>query len=179
MNNPRPPSPVGVVLLNAQLRPVHYNAEAAAILRYPKKSEDAPSLEAVMASARFHLANLTKSSSPSVIEFTSGRRRYRCRVFMLDSGDRSGSRSQPRVLVMLERESRHAVDITHWSEEFRLTDRERETVEHLLKGLSSKEIAHQMSISPYTVKSFLRLVMTKVGTSTRAGIVAKIFDRAS
>jgi DNA-binding CsgD family transcriptional regulator len=158
---------------------MHYNIEAANVLSYPKKPEDVPSLEAILPSARFHLADLGRRSSPSVIGFTSGRRRYHCRVFMLDAGDQSASRSQPRVLVMLERESSHAADIAHWSDEFQLTHRERETVEHLLRGLTSKEIAQVMGISPHTVKSFLRLVMTKVGTSTRAGLVAKIFDKAS
>lgn len=179
MHNSKPPSHVGVLLLNSQLRPVHYNTEAANILSYPKKPVDAPSLEAVLPDARFQLPNLCKSASPSVIGFTSGRRRYNCRVFLLDSGGRSESRLQPTMLVMLERESRQPVDITRWSDEFRLTDRERETVRFLLRGLTSKEIAREMRISPYTVKTFLRLVMVKVGASTRTGLVARILDKAS
>ena len=71
------------------------------------------------------------------------------------------------------------MDITRWSDEFRLTDRERETVRFLLRGLTSKEIAREMRISPYTVKTFLRLVMVKVGASTRTGLVARILDKAS
>jgi DNA-binding CsgD family transcriptional regulator len=44
----------------------------------------------------------------------------------------------------------------------------------LLQGLTSKEIAQRMGISPNTVKAFLRLVMVKMGVSTRSGIVGKI-----
>jgi DNA-binding CsgD family transcriptional regulator len=33
-----------------------------------------------------------------------------------------------------------------------------------------------MAISPNTVKAFLRLIMIKMGVTTRAGIVAKILD---
>ena len=46
----------------------------------------------------------------------------------------------------------------------------------LAKGLLDKEIADQMSISPNTVKSFLKLVMAKVGASNRTGIIAQILE---
>ena len=172
-------SRVGVLLLNSQLRPVHYNAEAANILAYPKKRQDAPSVEALLPPTRFQLADLVKPSAPSVIGFKSGRRQYRCRVFMLDSSSNTISQLQPRVVVMLEREPRQQVDITQWSNEFQLTGRERETVQLLMRGLTSKEIAQAMNISPNTVKSFLKLVMAKVGVSNRTGLVAKVFDKAS
>jgi len=47
-------------------------------------------------------------------------------------------------------------------------------VEYLLQGLTSKEIAARMNISPNTVKAFLRLVMVKMKVSTRSGIAGKI-----
>jgi DNA-binding CsgD family transcriptional regulator len=52
-------------------------------------------------------------------------------------------------------------------------------VEFLLKGLTSREIAQEMHISPNTVKSFLKLVMAKVGATTRTGLIASIFERVS
>jgi DNA-binding CsgD family transcriptional regulator len=64
--------------------------------------------------------------------------------------------------------------VTELGEQFDLTARERETVEYLLQGLTSKEIAVRMQISPNTVKAFLRLVMVKMGVSTRSGIVGKM-----
>jgi len=60
------------------------------------------------------------------------------------------------------------------SEQFNLTQRERETVELLLKGLTSKEIANRMNISVNTVKAFLRLVMVKMKVSNRSGIAGKV-----
>ena len=172
-------SRVGVLLLNSQLRPVHYNAEAASILGYPKKHQEAPSVDQLLPASRFQLADLIKPSAPSVIGFKSGRRRYRCRVFMLDSSSNTNSQLQPRVVVMLEREPKQHVDITQWSNDFQLTGRERETVRLLMRGFTSKEIAQAMNISPNTVKSFLKLVMAKVGVSNRTGLVAKVFDKAS
>jgi DNA-binding CsgD family transcriptional regulator len=44
-------------------------------------------------------------------------------------------------------------------------------------GLTSKELATRMNISPNTVKAFLRLIMIKMGVTTRAGIVGKLFDQ--
>jgi DNA-binding CsgD family transcriptional regulator len=172
-------SRVGVLLLNSQLRPVHFNAEAASILGYPKKQQDTPTVDQLLPPSRFQLADLIKPSAPSVIGFKSGRRRYRCRVFMLDSSSNTNSQLQPRVVVMLEREPKQQVDITQWSNDFQLTGRERETVRLLMRGFTSKEIAQAMNISPNTVKSFLKLVMAKVGVSNRTGLVAKVFDKAS
>jgi DNA-binding CsgD family transcriptional regulator len=60
------------------------------------------------------------------------------------------------------------------SQLFGLTSREQQTVKFLLEGLTSKEIAERMQISPNTVKAFIRLVMVKMNVSTRSGIIGKI-----
>ena len=49
-------------------------------------------------------------------------------------------------------------------------------MQYLLQGLSSKEIANRMDVSPNTVKTFLRLIMIKMGVSSRAAIVAKVIS---
>ena len=64
------------------------------------------------------------------------------------------------------------------SQEFHLTHREQEVVRLLIMGLTNKEIADRMGISANTVKGFVRLVMLKMGTSGRSGIVAKVLLRA-
>ena len=172
------PARVGILLLNAQLRPVHYNAEVTKILRYPNKVRHAPSLDDLVAIAP-ETANLLESGLPLEIEFRSGRRRYVCRSFVVNPKRGVDSRLQPRLVVVIERETSPFADVERWSDAFRLTSREREAVSLLLKGLTSKQIAARMGISPNTVKSFLKLVMIKVGATTRTGIVAKIFESAS
>ena len=172
-------SRVGVLLLNSKFRPVHYNAEAASVLDYPKKTREAPSLDVVLPATRSQLGSAAKPMAPLTVEFTSGRRRYVCRTFLLDSSGASEGRFQPRLVLVLERELTQTVDTTHWSEKFRLTNRECETVKLLLKGLTSKEIASEMSISPNTVKTFVKLAMAKVGASNRTGLIARLFQRAS
>jgi DNA-binding CsgD family transcriptional regulator len=176
-------SSIGVLLLDGQLRLVHHTAEAATILEYPRKSRECVPLEKVMPAIRSQLASPPKVAPASSLEFKSGRRRYSCRAFLLDSGGRGSSGDgddlQPKVVVVLERALPQAPDIRRWCEAFQLTSRESETVKYLLKGLTSKEIAEQMNISPSTVKSFLKSVMTKVGASNRTGIIAKVLEKAS
>jgi DNA-binding CsgD family transcriptional regulator len=85
---------------------------------------------------------------------------------------------QPAFAVLLERDAAASTGLTEISAQFNLTQRERETVEFLLQGLTSKEIATRMQISPNTVKAFLRLVMVKMKVSTRSGIAGRIAGSA-
>ncbi len=75
--------------------------------------------------------------------------------------------------VILERHITGESALVFLARQFDLTARECETVALLLEGLTSKEIATRMKISPNTVKAFLRLVMLKMDVSTRSGIVGK------
>ena len=60
------------------------------------------------------------------------------------------------------------------SEQFRLTPREKQAVTLLLQGLGNKEMAEHLGISANTVKAFLRLVMIKMGASSRSGVASKV-----
>jgi DNA-binding CsgD family transcriptional regulator len=172
---------VGVLLLDSQFRLVHHTVEAATILDYPRTPGERVPLDKVLPAIRSEMEGRTKGGA-APREFTSGRRRYRCRAYVLDSNGRGGPRGdqlQPKFVVVLERVSPQSPDIARWCEAFQLTSRESQTVKLLLKGLTSKEIANQMRISPSTVKTFLKLVMTKVGASSRTGIAAKLLEKAS
>jgi DNA-binding CsgD family transcriptional regulator len=79
------------------------------------------------------------------------------------------------IAVLLERLSEEAAGISRVAREFGLTPREQETVELLRQGLENKQIAECMSISPYTVKAFLKAIMIKTGASTRSGILGRMF----
>jgi DNA-binding CsgD family transcriptional regulator len=163
-------SPMGVLLLDSRFHPLYFNAEGAAILTYPARPDGAISLEPILPVL---VSNGAEHTVPS------GRRRYRCRAFRLDARTGDGSPHEPRMLVVMERMGNEPLDITPWSDLFHLTTRERQTVALLLRGLSSKEIAAEMSISPSTVKTFLKLVMARTGASSRAQIVTKVMECAA
>ncbi len=168
-------SGMGLLLLDAALEPIYANDEAVQILAYPKGPREIGSLDGVLAkqiqSVLFNDRSSAQSSPPT--EFLSGRRHYRCRAFSLDSQSTNPSQA---TVVLFERGPREAVDVAQIAAEFHLTERERETVGFLLEGLTSKQIAQRMQISPNTVKAFIRLVMLKMGVSTRSGILGKIAE---
>src|SRR5579884_4552631 len=55
-----------------------------------------------------------------------------------------------------------------------LTKREQQALFGISTGLSNKEVAERMNISPNTVKSFLHIIMLKMGVTTRAEIAERI-----
>jgi DNA-binding NarL/FixJ family response regulator len=57
-----------------------------------------------------------------------------------------------------------------------LTDREREIVRLVARGLSNQEIAGQLVISPLTVKTHVSHAMTKLDCRDRAQVVALAFE---
>lgn len=164
----------GFILLDASLNPVAFNAEALRLLAFPNKVEHIkhPSLF-VGDKVRSSLLNGRKSENVEFVPlYISGNRRYNCRAFRLEWND--NSKSHFWTAVLLERNSCGVAAVTELTQQFDLTAREREVVELLLQGLTSKEIATRMNISPNTVKAFLRLVMVKMSVSTRSGIVGKM-----
>ena len=85
----------------------------------------------------------------------------------------------PPVLALYFKQERSVVEtVFQVGEEYHLTDREQEALIGVAMGLSSKELAVRMNISPNTVKAFLRLVKIKMGSSTRAGVVGKLIDQS-
>jgi len=187
------PTLPGLIVMDASLGVVAYNGEALKILSYPELPSQIRHPDSWLSNKiRSELAG--KLSPPRFVdEFRSARRTYLCRSFSLDlraqstngstpppaangpqpATNGSGSSTALRV-VMLERRCNGAVRIHEIAERFSLTAREQETVQYLVEGFTSKEIAQRMGISPNTVKAFLRLVMVKMNVTTRSGIIGRI-----
>jgi len=174
------PARPGVIVVDAALSVVASNAEAVHILTFPDKPEAIQQLDSWLAN-KIRASLIERNSAARIVgEFHSARRRYQCRSFPVEmsavrkSGNHKNGRSEGFLIVMLERTGNETVMIAEIAERYGLTARERETVELLLEGLTSKEIAERMKISPNTVKAFIRLVMVKMGVSTRSGIIGKL-----
>jgi len=170
------PTRPGLLVVDNTLGVVAYNGEALKILTYPDAPEKIRHLDSWLAN-KIRSELVGRLSPPSFVDaFRSSKRLYLCRSFPLDKshqGNGFGS-SAGLLIVMLERKSNETLKISEISERFGLTAREQETVQYLLEGLTSKEIAQRMKISPNTVKAFLRLVMVKMNVSTRSGIIGRI-----
>ena len=172
---PPPKSAAGFLLIDSSLNPISFNAEAVQILTYPEKLANPRHSEVSLAGticSSLMSRQQPPGESPFVTEFRSGRRRYFCRVFQVGSPCEDPSHAS--IAVLLERGPSGLVPLSLVSQQFNLTQREREVLEYLLQGLSSKEIANRMNLSPNTVKVFLRMIMIKTGVSSRSAIVGKI-----
>jgi len=163
------PSRVGFLLVDASLNPVYVNTEAIQVLTYPQPLTEIAALNRHLSEKLRVL--LPEGQSLLTAGFVSGRRQYLCRVLPVNSRSEVPSHA---TAVLLERSAQRFIDVAQAAQEFQLSSREQETVAHLLQGLTSKEIALRMDISPYTVKTYVRLVMIKMGVSTRSGVVGKL-----
>jgi DNA-binding CsgD family transcriptional regulator len=154
----------GMLLLNNSLELVASNQEAIQILSYPDPTKR-------LNFASMGLARRRSDGFEFIKEFKSGRRKYVCRSFQVNGG-----KSVPLSALLFDRCSviTTLVMMEQFRQKFHLTQRETETIELLVQGLTSKEIATRMGISPNTVKTMLHTAMIKVGASTRAGVLGKI-----
>jgi DNA-binding CsgD family transcriptional regulator len=167
-------SAAGFLLMDSSLNPISFNAEAIQILGYPDKIARLKRTEVFLAEKirSTLLSGRTLGNVPFVTEFRSGRRHYFCRAFLVDA--HANDPAHPCMAVLLERGPSGLIPLSQVSQQFNLTQREGEALAYLLQGLSSKEIANRMNVSPNTVKAFLRLIMIKTGVSSRSAIVGKI-----
>lgn len=169
------PSNNGFLLLDAGLNLIAANDPALQILCFPSGTDRIKQPKIFLADrVRTTLVDHHHHDGPTFVkEFRSGKRRYICKSFQVNLNGQNPAQSAFAVLL-----ERNAVTgdtaLKELADQFDLTLRERETVEYLLQGLTSKEIANRMGISPNTVKAFLRLVMVKMKVSTRSGIAGKI-----
>jgi len=166
----------GLVVIDPSCNLLASNAEAINILTFPERPEKIAHLEEWVSSRiRSRLLDRRNPAGKGFVnQFRSENRTYLCRFFQLNANDRESQANTSLLVLLLERNSNGMVTIREISERFGLTPREQETVRFLLDGLTSKEIAERMKISPNTVKAFIRLVMVKMDVSTRSGIIGKI-----
>jgi DNA-binding CsgD family transcriptional regulator len=166
-------SPEGFLLLDSAMNPIFVNPAAARILVYPQDpgTQNNPGSSLANRIRLTLFSDQLSSGSALVPKFQSGRRTYLCRSFRVNG--MANEDSQASLAILLERASARSASLAHLSEKFHLTTREQEVAQLLIHGLTSKEIGIRMQISPNTVKAFLRLIMVKMGVSTRSAIVGK------
>jgi DNA-binding CsgD family transcriptional regulator len=164
----------GFLLLDEHFHPLAFNPAAIEILAFPTKPDRIEHanvfLRDKIRSSLF--SRQGKHALECVREYRSGGRRYICRTFRIDCN--LSAKAGIVMAMLLERHTSGTDALSEVTEQFDLTGRESEIVSLLMEGLTSKEIANRMKISPNTVKAFLRLVMLKMDVSTRSGIVGKI-----
>jgi len=161
----------GLILLDSSLKPVYWNSEALRIVGYPSPPSKAPGAQ-FLESIRSTVGVKPGSNGSSMTtQFKSGKRRYLCRTFVLER--ESNRNSKPAIAITLERQRWIVIDL---AARFQLTDRQIEAVQHLADGLTSKEIAQRMNISPETVRVILQRIMLRMSVTTRAGVIGRLIS---
>jgi DNA-binding CsgD family transcriptional regulator len=171
-------SEAGVLLLDLSLKVVAFDEGAVAILRQPDKLGKYPDVGDCIPREVTELVlkqGAAGERTSAVTYFKIRETRYACRGFWMEPDN--GWSQQPIVALHIERNPSMTETLQQISEEYHLTSREHEALSGVLAGLSSKELAGEMRISPNTVKAFLRLIMIKMGVSTRVELFAKILRR--
>ena len=70
-------------------------------------------------------------------------------------------------------------NIEHFVSEYYISNREREILEHILRGYSNKEIQHLLFLSPHTVKNHNYNLYKKLGVRNRFELMRKVFEYQS
>jgi DNA-binding CsgD family transcriptional regulator len=142
----------GLLVVDTSFKVVASNREAVQILTFPDLPEQIRHLDMwLRREIRNRLVNGKSPSAPKfVTEIQSAKRTYLCRSFSLGTEPEGCGTARPVLVIILERKSNQASSIVELRRRFALTDREQETVQSILQGLTNKEIAQRMEISPNT-----------------------------
>ena len=136
------PSSHGFLVMDASLKVIYANAEAIHILVYPENPQKVKSLDSLLAE-KIRTVLLKQPSSPKagfVAEVRSGRRRTCVAHFLLILTRRILG-GQESLAIQFERTRQVTLNGSQIAERFNLTPREQQTLEYLIQGLTSKEIA--------------------------------------
>jgi DNA-binding CsgD family transcriptional regulator len=171
----------GLLIVDGSLRTVALDRGAEAILNDLNGANGGSANTDGNATLPGEIMNLLNTHPEQELDRASmhvrvGNREYSCRTLLVLP--KTDAVVQPMMALYLKREL-SIMDAVHQAgADYHLTDREQEALIGVTMGLTSKELAHRMQISPNTVKAFLRLIMIKMGVPTRAAIVGKLLDQS-
>ncbi len=167
----------GVVILDDSGEILYLNDEARSILsafisrKLPADCDPETVNEAIVQSLKKHLGSLSKQEG-SCIHCSDSDATYSIRTLPLH---KPHGEEKPCLMVLIEGVTVHRkFDIKAVQSQFGLSKRESEVTFCLTKGLTNKEIAKALSLSPETVRDYIKQIMKKLNTTTRAGIVGKV-----
>jgi DNA-binding CsgD family transcriptional regulator len=166
----------GVVVADLSLEPIAMDRGAIAILTdIQQRSGGGEASSSLPSQITERLKGFTaQESSGFRIQLRGERYEYSCRLYVLEPLNRVFTKQM--VMLHLQRGSSANDAICQLAAECSLTDREEQVIVGISMGLTSKELAERMNISPNTVRAFLRLIMVKMGVTTRSAIVGKLLN---
>lgn len=167
----QPAETVGLMLIDGSLNPLFVNTTARQVISYAL-GKDRLSQSDLREAIRAKVVEIRDGYIQPAASLISGRRKYTCRALLLERGQWVENRAY--FALIFERISRRRERLRRMVGQYGLTPREREIASLLTQGLTSKEIAERLNISPHTVKSYLNFLMRKLNVTTRSGIVGML-----
>jgi DNA-binding CsgD family transcriptional regulator len=166
----------GVILLDDRDRIEAVSASAQHWLRevidIPRTAETAlpHPVYAVAARAR----SIHKAADRASGRLARARVPTRSGPWLILHGMRLGGTTEGRTAVLVEPASSPEL-ASLIVRAYGLSNREREVLQRLVQGLSTKEIAATLGISAYTVADHLKGIFEKVGVQSRTELMARVF----
>jgi DNA-binding CsgD family transcriptional regulator len=161
-----------VVIVDSDFRPVALDPGAEAILCSLAEHSTSDGMDRVP-QAILNLLRSKQNGGAKPMYVRSAAHCYSCRAFEI----RFLSGAQPLLALYLRQEMSLADSAHRLAADHHLSEREKEAVIGLAMGLSCKEIAEKMKISPNTAKVFVRMAMIKTGASSRAALFTRLLNR--
>jgi DNA-binding CsgD family transcriptional regulator len=171
----------GLVIMDSSLKPIGFDRGGATILNLANKPANhaGGKREQGACIPKEILQEIGKRKPTDLgsikTHISLGKREYTCGAYLLEAC--KGSSAKPVVALRFERVSSADEAVTDIAAGYKLTDREREVLEGVSLGLTNKQLADRLKVSPYTVKIFVHTLMIKMRVKTRGGITAKLFSR--
>src|SRR5215510_5961015 len=141
------PADTGIVLTDSTLKAIGFDQGAAAILN---SGDDPGSKNGQGLRIPEEVAQVIRSRkndiSPVTINFRKGKQEYSCRISVIES--RGLPMVHQIIAFQLNRKVPAGDVISQVGSEYHLTVREQQALKWIAFGLSSKEVAEQMNISP-------------------------------
>jgi DNA-binding CsgD family transcriptional regulator len=116
-------------------------------------------------------------SHQEIIDFFQGGKRYTVNGRSFSSYSlkkRRKNKSNRWLFVLEEIKSGRNMDLDWILRNFKLNRRQHEIIKLLFADCNNKEIAGALGLSINTVKGYLKILMRKLGVSSRTGIVASL-----
>ena len=108
----------------------------------------------------------------------SARRFYSIKGLILSNDHTPEQIMEKRYLFILERMNSNSDNIPFIARKFKLNKREQEIFHLLMEERSNKEIAQILNLSPNTIKCYIKILMRKLGVSSRAGIITSLLTKS-
>ena len=169
---------------NGTVKALYYNEVALSIISFSLNSEENAEVSSNLATLCLRwkklfdkklnkLNNKGNGLIPSadfIDIFQSHKRRYAVRGLVMSSKEAK----EKQYLFLLERVSNDNVNLQKSLRQWKLSPREQEIVHLLIEDRSNKEIARALRLSLNTVKAYMKLLMLKLGVTSRTGAIGRL-----